>query len=31
MRDGSIVDDVRVDPAERRVEPVGLAPEPHER
>jgi len=31
MRDCSIVDDVRVDPAERRVEPVGLAPEPHER
>jgi len=31
MRDGSIVDDVRVDPSDRRVEPVGLAPEPHER
>jgi putative ABC transport system ATP-binding protein len=31
MRDGAIVDDVRVDPADRRVEPLGLAPEPHER
>ena len=31
MRDGTIVDDVRVAPAERRVEPIGLAPEPHER
>ena len=31
MRDGTIVDDVRVDPADRRVEPAGLAPEPHER
>ena len=31
MRDGTIVDDQRRDPAERRVEPVGLAPEPHER
>jgi putative ABC transport system ATP-binding protein len=31
MRDGTIVDDVRVDPGDRRVEPVGLAPEPHER
>jgi putative ABC transport system ATP-binding protein len=31
MRDGSIVDDARADPADRRVEPVGLAPEPHER
>ena len=31
MRDGTIIDDVRADPADRRVEPVGLAPEPHER
>jgi len=31
MRDGTIVDDVRVDPEDRRVEPAGLAPEPHER
>ena len=31
MRDGAIVDDARADPADRRVEPVGLAPEPHER
>jgi putative ABC transport system ATP-binding protein len=31
MRDGSIVDDVRVAPADRRVEPIGLAPEAHER
>ncbi|HEX7980295.1 MAG TPA: ATP-binding cassette domain-containing protein, partial [Gemmatimonadaceae bacterium] len=31
MRDGTIVDDARADPADRRVEPVGLAPEPHER
>jgi len=31
MRDGAIVDDVRVDPAQRRVEPLGLGPEPHER
>ena len=31
MRDGSIVDDARADPADRRVEPRGLAPEPHER
>jgi len=31
MREGTIVDDARADPADRRVEPVGLAPEPHER
>ena len=31
LRDGTIVDDARADPADRRVEPVGLAPEPHER
>ena len=31
MRDGTIVDDARADPADRRVEPRGLAPEPHER
>ncbi len=31
MRDGAIVDDARADPADRRIEPVGLAPEPHER
>jgi len=31
MRDGTIIDDVRADPVDRRVEPVGLAPEPHER
>jgi putative ABC transport system ATP-binding protein len=31
MRDGTIVGDARADPADRRVEPVGLAPEPHER
>jgi putative ABC transport system ATP-binding protein len=31
MRDGTIIDDVRADPTDRRVEPVGLAPEPHER
>jgi putative ABC transport system ATP-binding protein len=31
MRDGHIVDDARADPADRRVEPRGLAPEPHER
>ena len=31
MRDGTIVGDARADPADRRVEPVGLAPEPHGR
>jgi putative ABC transport system ATP-binding protein len=31
MRDGTIVNDQRADPADRRVEPVGLAPEAHER
>jgi putative ABC transport system ATP-binding protein len=31
MRDGLVVDDARADPADRRVEPRGLAPEPHER
>jgi putative ABC transport system ATP-binding protein len=31
MRDGTIVADARSDPEDRRIEPVGLSPEPHER